>query len=246
MAFHVVIPARWASTRLPGKMLADLAGKPLVVRVAERASLAGATSVIVATDHEPIAQCVRAHGFEAVMTAASHPTGTDRLAEVVNLMQWPENTLVVNVQGDEPQIDPEMINDLARCLETHPEAAIATAAAPITDSHRIENTNIVKVVLNQMGQALYFSRAGIPFMRNQVDGLSALHHIGLYAYRASFLNAFPGLTQGLLERAESLEQLRALEHGFKIQVIITDRPHPAGIDTQQDLEVAQRFYARTI
>ena len=246
MRFQVVIPARWASTRLPGKMLADLAGKPLVVRVAEQASRSGAESVVVATDHESIAQSVREHGFEAVMTAAHHPTGTDRLAEVVKLMKWPETTLVVNVQGDEPQIDPALINELAQCLDDHPHAAIATAATRISQADSIENPNVVKVVLDQKGQALYFSRAGIPYMRHEVGGLSALHHIGLYAYRAGFLNAFPGLTQGLLERAESLEQLRALEHGFKIQVMVTDRPHAAGVDTPQDLERARQVYASTI
>ena len=243
MEFQVVIPARWASTRLPGKMLADLAGKPMVVRVAEQARRSNASGVVVATDHEMIAQSVRAHGFEALITDAAHPSGTDRLAQTVELMSWPPETLVVNVQGDEPQIDPQLINELAQCLDDHPEAAIATAAVPVTDEAVLQNPNAVKVVLDQAGCALYFSRAPIPFMRNEVQGLSALHHIVIYAYRAGFLSAFPGLTQGLLEQAESLEQLRALEHGFKIQVLVTNRPHAAGIDTEQDLQAARQFYA---
>lgn len=246
MGFHVVIPARWASTRLPGKMLADLAGKPMVVRVAEQASHSRADSVVIATDHEPIAQSVREHGFAAVMTASEHPTGTDRLAQAVKVMDWPNDTVVVNVQGDEPRIDPELINELAQCLTNNPQAAIATAASPVTDDTVLQNPNAVKVVLDQAGCALYFSRAPIPFMRHQVAGLNALHHIGIYAYRASFLAAFPGLKQGLLEQAESLEQLRALEHGFKIQVLVTSRPHAAGIDTEQDLVAARQFYASQI
>lgn len=246
MGFQVVIPARWASTRLPGKMLADLGGKPLIVRVADQARLSGADGVVVATDHEPIAASVRAHGHQAVMTARSHPTGTDRLAETVKHLQWPDDAVVVNVQGDEPHIDPALIDELAQCLLDHPEAAMATAASPITEASRMNNPNVVKVVLGQKGQALYFSRAPIPFVRNQVPQLSPLHHIGIYAYRVGFLNRFPGLKQGLLEQAESLEQLRALEHGFKIQVLITDRTHSPGIDTEQDLELARQLYARQI
>lgn len=246
MSYQVVIPARWASTRLPGKMLADLAGKPLVVRTAEQASRSGAQSVIVATDHEPIARVVREHGFEAVMTQTNHPTGTDRLSETARQLQWPDDTVVVNVQGDEPRIDPALIDELALRLIQSPEAAIATAAAPISDQSTIDNPNAVKVVLDQKGQALYFSRSPIPFMRHQVAGLTALHHIGIYAYRVGFLNTFPSLTQGLLEQAESLEQLRALEHGFKIQVLVTDRPHAAGVDTERDLYAARQFYASQI
>lgn len=243
MGFQVVVPARWASTRLPGKMLADLAGKPLVVRTAEQAAGSSAQSVLVATDHEPIAKVVQEYGFKALMTKTSHPTGTDRLAEAAKLMQWSDDTVVVNVQGDEPAIDPLLIDELAQCLADNPTAAIATAATAITDPNTLQNPNVVKVVLDHKGQALYFSRAAIPFMRNQVDGLNALHHIGIYAYRVSFLNAFPGLTQGLLEQAESLEQLRALEHGFKIQVLVTARKHVAGVDTEQDLAAARQLYA---
>lgn len=246
MSFQIVIPARWASTRLPGKMLADLGGKPLVVRVAERAAQSRAEHVIIATDHELIAQSVREHGFTAIMTDAEHPTGTDRLAQAAKLMQWTEQTIVVNVQGDEPLIDPELINELAQCLKDNPNVAMATAASPISDQHALSNPNVVKVVRDRTGCALYFSRAGIPFMRNTVNELSALHHIGIYAYRVSFLNAFPGLTQGLLEQAESLEQLRALEHGFKIQVLVTKRPHAAGVDTAQDLDHARQLLAQTM
>ncbi|UOD49244.1 3-deoxy-manno-octulosonate cytidylyltransferase [Orrella daihaiensis] len=246
MDYHVVIPARWASTRLPGKMLADLAGKPMVVRTAERARLSDAQSVTIATDYEPIAQAAREHGLHAVMTRGDHQSGTDRLSETVQLMQWPDSAIVVNVQGDEPRIDPALIGELAQCLAKNPEAAIATAAARMTDQANVANPNAVKVVLDQKSQALYFSRAAIPFMRTPVTGLSALHHIGIYAYRVRFLKIFPGLTQGLLERAESLEQLRALEHGWKIQVLVTEREHAPGVDTEQDLLQARQFYASTI
>ena len=246
MSCHVVIPARWASTRLPGKMLADLAGKPLVVRVAQRAAMSNAESVMVATDHEPIHEAVTREGFKAIMTDANHASGTDRLAQAAKLMRWRDDALVVNVQGDEPFVDPMLINDLARCLSANPDVDMATAASPITGQDQLSNPNVVKVVLDNSARALYFSRSAIPFVRNRVEGLNPLHHIGIYAYRVGFLLAFPNLTQGLLERTESLEQLRALEHGFKIQVLVTDRPHAPGIDTVEDLEAARQSMANTI
>jgi len=245
MAFVVIIPARWASTRLPGKMLADLAGKPLIVRTAERASQSSAAEVIVATDHESIAQAVTANGYQSVMTDVDLPSGTDRLAQAAHLLGLDAGTLVVNVQGDEPLIEPSLIDELAACLKANPTVAMATAATPIKTPQQFENPNVVKVVRDQAGRALYFSRAPIPHERQAVnDGAAmhtpqALHHIGIYAYRVSFLHTFPGLTQGLLEQIEMLEQLRVLEHGLKIQVLVTETAHAAGVDTEQDLEAAR-------
>ena len=239
MAFVVIIPARWASTRLPGKMLADLAGKPLIVRTAERASQSSANQVVVATDHDGIVKAVTTNGYQSVMTDAELPSGTDRLAQAARLLNLDVNTVVVNVQGDEPLIDPGLIDELAACLEANPDVAMATAATPIKTAEQLDNPNVVKVVRDQAGRALYFSRAPIPFERQAVKGLAALHHIGIYAYRVSFLHTFPGLTQGLLEQTEMLEQLRVLEHGLKIQVMVTQAVHAAGIDTEKDLEAAR-------
>jgi len=243
MAFVVIIPARWASTRLPGKMLADLAGKPLIVRTAERACQSNASRVVVATDHAEIAQTLNAHGYETVMTDVELASGTDRLAQAARLLDLSENTVVVNVQGDEPLIEPALINELAACLEHNPDVAMATAATALKPPHQADNPNVVKVVCDNAGRALYFSRAPIPNRREPaseaVPELKTLHHIGVYAYRASFLHTFPQLTQGLLERAEMLEQLRVLEHGFKIQVLVTTLAHAAGIDSAQDLEAAR-------
>jgi 3-deoxy-manno-octulosonate cytidylyltransferase (CMP-KDO synthetase) len=244
MSFHVVIPARWASTRLPGKMLADIAGTPMVIRVAQSASQSSAKTVVIATDHEQISQAALEHGFKAVMTRGDHPTGTDRLAQAADLLDLAHEDIVINVQGDEPMIDPGLIDELAACLIAQPQAFIATAASPITDESVLNNPNAVKVVRDASGCALYFSRAAIPFMRNRVENLAALHHIGIYAYRASFLRTFPRLTPGLLEQAESLEQLRALEHGFKIHVLVTSKPHAAGIDTATDLELARAVFSQ--
>lgn len=244
MRFHVVIPARWSSTRLPEKMLADIAGTPMIVRVAERAALTQACDITIATDDERIASVVRAAGFDAILTRIDHPTGTDRLAQTVQMLDWPDDEVVVNVQGDEPLMDPDLINAVATSLTEHSQASIATAACQIKDNATLLNPNVVKVVCGLDGNALYFSRASIPFCRQTVDGLHPLHHIGLYAYRASFLRAYPKLTQGLLERAESLEQLRALEHGFKIQVVITDRPVAGGIDTAEDLDRVRKLLSQ--
>ncbi len=245
MSFHVVIPARWASTRLPGKMLADIAGKPMVVHVAHQAMRSQAADVTVATDSEQIAQAVRSYDVPVVMTHEDHPTGTDRIAQTAQLMGWPESDIVVNAQGDEPLIDPDLITEVAQALQEQTNAAMATAASRIRDPEAITNPNIVKVVCDLQGCALYFSRSGIPYERTQLPELCALHHIGLYAYRVSFLSTYPKLTQGLLERAESLEQLRALEHGFKIKVLITDRKIVSGVDTEQDLEKIRQLLSST-
>lgn len=247
--FIVIIPARQASTRLPGKMLADLDGVPMVVRVAQRSAASGATNVLIATDDKKIAEAAETFGISSVMTRADHPSGTDRLAEAVDLLQLPDDALVVNVQGDEPLIEPELINSVASLLALHPTAAISTCAAPITDPALFFNPNIVKVVCDQRGDALYFSRAPIPWDRDAFANgsqalhpeLPALHHIGLYAYRAHFLKSFPTLSRGVLERVESLEQLRALEHGHKIALHLTDRHPGAGVDTQADLDRVRHF-----
>lgn len=241
--FVVIIPARQASTRLPGKMLADLAGTPMVVRVAQRAAASGASEVLIATDDAHIAQVVQSFGFRAVMTRNDHPSGTDRLAETVALMGLSEDAIVVNVQGDEPLIAPSLINQVAAELAKQPSAAMATCAAPIADAAHFFNPNIVKVVCDRAGKALYFSRAPIPWDRDILASGSqalspqtpALHHIGLYAYRVHFLKSFPSLSRGILESLESLEQLRALEHGFSIAVHLTNAHPGAGVDTAADL-----------
>ncbi|WP_345798177.1 3-deoxy-manno-octulosonate cytidylyltransferase [Castellaniella sp. MT123] len=243
MKFTVVIPARAASTRLPGKPLLDVGGLPMVIRTARQAAKSGAIRVIIATDHTDIAQAAASHGVEALITRADHPTGTDRLAEVAEHLNLDDAAIVVNVQGDEPLIDPALIDAVAALLEQHPEAAIATCAAPIQDAQTLFDPNAVKVVCGAQGRALYFSRAPIPWARDALTdgqqrlapGLPAWHHIGLYAYRAGFLRQFPELPPGQLERIESLEQLRALEQGFPIVVHQAAALPARGIDTPEDL-----------
>lgn len=248
MSFHVIIPARWASSRLPGKMLADLGGLPMVVRVAQQAKQTPAKSITIATDDERILTAAKAHDVDCVMTHAKHPTGTDRLAQAAELLALASDEIVVNVQGDEPLIDPALIEMVAQSLQTDTEADIATCASPIAHSVEMANPNIVKVVCDTKGHALYFSRAAIPYTRDAGDTKTArnnapiLHHIGLYAYRVHFLRAFPQLTQGLLEAVESLEQLRALEHGFKIRVNVVDEPSAGGVDTSGDLLRVQQSF----
>ena len=260
MEFAVVIPARQASTRLPGKMLADIAGKPMVVHVADRARASGALEVIVATDHKDIAAAVARHGHQAVLTRLDHISGTDRIAEVAAQRSYPPGHIVVNVQGDEPLIEPELIRDVARQLAGHPEAAIATACCPMADAEPFWNSNTVKVVLDCNGYALYFSRAPIPYARDAFartservadahsfdmtqlpEGLPAYRHIGIYAYRAAFLASYTNLAAAPIERYEALEQLRALWHGYRISVAITDAAPHAGVDTADDLERVKKL-----
>ncbi len=239
-----MVPARAASTRLPGKALADIGGVPMVVHVARRAAASGAARVVVATDDEAIASVVRSHGFTALLTSPEHPTGTDRLAEACQQLELPDETIVVNVQGDEPLIDPALVASVARMLQANPAADIATAAHPIARAESLFDPNVVKVVCAADGRALYFSRAPIPWARDALakaervlaQGLPALQHVGLYAYRAGFLKRFPTLPQGALERFESLEQLRALEYGHAIVVHITPEAPAGGVDTPADLE----------
>lgn len=251
MSFTAIIPARAASTRLPGKALLDLGGKPLVVRTAQRAAQSGAGRILVATDHPDILHAVQAEGFEALMTRDDHPTGTDRLSEVVQRLGLDDDVIVVNVQGDEPLIDPGMIDTVAALLAVHPEAAIATCASPIRSAQTLFDPNAVKVVCDARGRALYFSRAPIPWARDVLAGggqhlaagLPAWRHIGLYAYRAGFLREFPNLPMGTLEHFESLEQLRALEHGHPIIVHLgADDPAP-GVDTAEDLARVRGLFA---
>jgi 3-deoxy-manno-octulosonate cytidylyltransferase (CMP-KDO synthetase) len=244
--FVALVPARLASTRLPRKPLADLGGKPMVVRVADRARASGASLVAVATDSPEIAEAVQRHGHRALLTRADHPTGTDRLAEAVDLLGLPDDAIVANVQGDEPLMPTALVAGVARLLRDRPDCAIATAAHPLSPLDELSNPNVVKVVLAADGRALYFSRAPIPFAR---DGIAAhaganpyLRHIGLYAYRASFLRAYRFLAPSPIETIEALEQLRALWHGHAITVMTTDEAPPAGVDTPSDLErVRQAF-----
>ncbi len=244
MIFSVIIPARYASTRFPGKPLADIAGKPMVVRVAEQAAKSGAREVIVATDHAGIKQVVEAHGFEAMMTRKDHATGTDRLAEVARKRGYAPQHIVVNVQGDEPLIPPALIREVAASLAAHRDAAIATACHRIKNATEFANPNIVKVVMDNAGYALYFSRAPIPYardafaegIRSLAPGMPAYRHLGIYAYRCGFLAAFKKMRPARIEQLEALEQLRALANGHRICVAVTRKaPHP-GVDTPADLK----------
>lgn len=251
MSFRVVIPARYASTRLPAKPLADIGGKPMVVRVVEAALQAGPNGVWVATDDQRVFAAVTAAGHQAVMTRADHPSGTDRIAEVATQLGWGADEIVVNVQGDEPLIDPALIRAAAAALADDPGAAIATAAHVISDAAEFFNPNVVKVALDAVGRAHYFSRAPIPWHRDGFaasrdvlpPGFAPLRHVGLYAYRVDFLNRYGSLPPAPHEQSESLEQLRALWHGFAIRVIeCTSAPAP-GVDTPEDLERVRKLFS---
>ncbi|HWI11870.1 MAG TPA: 3-deoxy-manno-octulosonate cytidylyltransferase [Burkholderiaceae bacterium] len=243
MTFTVLVPARLASTRLPGKPLADIAGLPMIVRVARNAARSAASRVVVAADHVTIVDACRAHGVTALLTRADHATGSDRLAEACALLGLDGNDLVVNVQGDEPLLDPQMIDACAALLAQHPDCVMSTAAHAIDARDELDNPNVVKVVLDAAGRALYFSRAPIPCWRDaRAHGGAAvlpdpppLRHIGLYAYQAGFLRRFPLLAASPLEQIEALEQLRVLWHGERIAVHVSaSRPGP-GVDTPEDL-----------
>ena len=251
MSFRVVIPARYASTRLPGKPLADIGGKPMVVRVAEAAARSGAAELWVATDDVRVAAAVGEHGIKVAMTRADHASGTDRIAEVAQQLGWGDEDIVVNVQGDEPLIDPALVARVAQALAGDAAAAIATAAHGGLSAAEFFDPNVVKVVLDAAGRAHYFSRAPVPWARdafaaNRADlpaDLPALRHVGLYAYRVSFLRAFAGLAPAPTEQWEALEQLRALWHGYPIRVVVCDTAPAAGVDTPQDLERVRRLFA---
>ncbi len=275
MHFRVVIPARYASSRLPGKPLADIGGRPMVLRVLERALQAGAESVVVATDDARVQQAVEAAGYQALMTSPEHQSGTERLVEVAETLGWPDDTLVVNVQGDEPLIDPELIREAARQLILHDDAVMATLAHPIHDHADFINPNVVKVVSDEAGYALYFSRAPIPWPRDAFaacdptwvstltgtsahcgsesfrvqqpmpHALNALRHIGLYAYRAGFLRTYASLAASPLERFEMLEQLRVLWHGYRISLGMTPTAPAPGVDTPEDLARVRALFEAT-
>ena len=248
MGFTVLIPARLASTRLPDKPLADIAGRPMVVRVAEQARRSSASRVVVAADHPSILKACAAHGIDAVMTRADHPSGTDRLAEASVLLGLDDGEVVVNVQGDEPLIEPGLIDAVAALVGARDDAPMGTAAHPIAHVAEFTNPNVVKVVTDAGGLALTFSRAPLPWWR---DGFAAgihslpdpapLRHVGIYSYRCSFLRAFPGLPQAPLERIEALEQLRALWHGHRIAVHVSESAPAPGVDTPEDLERVRRL-----
>jgi len=242
MHFRVVIPARYASSRLPGKPLADIGGRPMVLHVLDRALQAGAESVVVATDDVRVRQAVEAAGHQALMTSPDHQSGTERLVEVAETLGWPDGTLVVNVQGDEPLIDPALIREAARQLVLHDDAVMATLAHPIHDHADFVNPNVVKVVADEAGYALYFSRAPIPWPRDAFatqqpmpHEFGALRHIGLYAHRVGFLRTYASLASSPLERYEMLEQLRVLWHGHRISLGVTPIAPAPGVDTPEDL-----------
>jgi 3-deoxy-manno-octulosonate cytidylyltransferase (CMP-KDO synthetase) len=244
MSFTVLIPARLASTRLPNKPLADIGGAPMIVRVAQRASLAGAEQVVVACDSEQIMAACAAHGVKAVLTKVDHPSGSDRLAQACDLLGLADESVVVNVQGDEPLIDPQLISHVAHLLKNKPLAQMGTAAHAINVVADQSNPNTVKVVLDAQGHALYFSRSLIPFNRDgHPNAPQPLRHVGIYSYRAGFLRQFPKLAQAPIEVSESLEQLRALWHGYKIAVHVSDTAPGPGVDTPEDLERVRQIWA---
>ena len=248
--FTVLIAARLASTRLPDKPLADIAGLPMVVRVAQRAAQSGAARVVVAADSQRIVDPCAAHGVQALLTRDDHPSGSDRLAEACELLQLADEAIVVNVQGDEPLIDPGLNDAVAALLREQPQASMSTAAHAITKLEEFTNPNVVKVVLQADGLALYFSRAPIPWSR---DGFAAgitalpdpapLRHVGIYGYRAGFLRAFPRMAPAPVEACEALEQLRALWHGHRIAVHVTAHAPGPGVDTPEDLERVRKVFA---
>lgn len=249
MSFTVLIPARLGSTRLPNKPLADIGGVPMVVRVAQRVMpLRGPTGpvrVVVAADSAEIIAACQAHGVEAVLTAREHPSGSDRLAQACQLLRLPDAEIVVNVQGDEPLIDPALVGAVAALLTQRPEASISTAAHAIDNWADFNNPNIVKVVLDARALALYFSRAPIPHGRDQPASLPSpapLRHIGIYGYRVGFLRQFPALAQAPLEITEALEQLRAMWHGHRIAVHVSQHAPGPGVDTPEDLARVRRLY----
>ena len=239
MRFQVIIPARYASTRFPGKPLADLGGKPMVVHVCERAARSGAAAVHVATDDERIAAAVRAHGHQAIMTRADHASGTDRLAEAAKKLELGEKQIVVNVQGDEPLISPRLISRVARILVAKKKASVSTACHAIHDDASLANPNVVKVVLDAEGYALYFSRSQIPYPRER--GAGCYRHAGIYGYRVGFLKKYARLKASPLEKAEALEQLRVLWHGHRIAVAVSETEIPPGVDTPQDLDAVRKM-----
>lgn len=259
MGFIVVIPARFASTRLPGKMLLSLANKPMIQHVYERACDSGAERVIVATDHQDIFDAVKKFSGEVVLTSQEHRSGTERIAEVVKTLSFDDQSIVVNVQGDEPLIEPEIINSVAENLMINQQASIATVSTPINSMEDLVNPNVVKVVMDENKYAMYFSRAPIPWPRDMFSGkdLSTIakedisqlgvtfyRHIGIYAYRAEFIKTYVDLPQNALEQTEALEQLRALSNGFRISMHVSKLNSAMGIDTQEDYDKVKEIIER--
>lgn len=250
MPFKIIIPARYASTRLPGKPLLDIAGKPMIQHVYERATESLAGEVIIATDDQRIAEAAKGFGANVCMTRSDHISGTDRLAEVAAQCLFTDNDIIINVQGDEPCLPASLINQVAADLAQHPDADMATLYAQITEEKHVFDPNVVKVVMDNKGYALYFSRAPIPWMRDHFDKESPLppilphyRHIGLYGYRASFLKHYAELKPCVLEQEESLEQLRVLFHGKKIHLTAAHINPGHGVDTEQDLLAVRQLLA---
>lgn len=242
---HIIIPARYASTRLPGKPLLDIAGLPMIARVVDCARASGAERIVVATDDERIRAAVVAHGADVVMTQVNHVSGTDRLAEAITLLDLEDDEIVVNLQGDEPLMPPRLIRDVADLLAAHPTAVMATACHAISQREEFLNPNVVKVVTDRNGYALYFSRAPIPWPRDAMGShapIKAFRHIGLYAYRAGFVARYAAWPACPLETTEALEQLRVLWHGEKIAVLEAEQAPAAGVDTPADLERVRKYF----
>ncbi len=252
VSFLVLIPARMGSSRLPDKPLADIGGLPMVVRVARQALQSGATRVVVAADDNRIVQACTTHGIEAILTRNDHPSGSDRLAEACEILGLADDALVVNVQGDEPLIAPMLIDEVADCLRQRQDCVMGTVAHPLSNADEFVNPNVVKVVLDRRGTALFFSRAPIPFPRDAKgnDGQapmpspSPLRHVGIYSYRAGFLRRYPTLDPSPAERSECLEQLRVLWHGERIAVHVTHHAPGPGVDTPEDLERVRKLFAQ--
>jgi 3-deoxy-manno-octulosonate cytidylyltransferase (CMP-KDO synthetase) len=248
MAFHVIIPARLQSTRLPGKVLLPIADKPMLQHVYERAVLSGALSVVIATDDNRVADTARAFGAKVCMTNPAHSNGTARIEEAIRLLAWPEDTVVVGVQADEPMMPPSLIQQVAGNVLVHPQASMTTLSMPIEHSDDLHNSNVVKVVTDKDGYALYFSRAPIPFARDSGSDLPhpyPLRHVGLYAYRAGFLQQYIAWPPAPVETVESLEQLRVLWNGHRIHVALAQEPPGIGVDTQEDwVQVCDLMTAR--
>ena len=254
MGFTVIIPARHASTRLPGKMLLSMAGKPMIQHVYERASQSGADRVIIATDHQDIVNATKAFSGEVILTSEKHSSGTERIAEVVETLSLDDKTIIVNVKGDEPLIEPELINCVANNLEANSDASIATVSTPISSIEEFKNPNVVKVVMDSNNHALYFSRAPIPWPRDRFQindnedvpgyGENFFRHIGIYAYRSKFIKTYVSLPPSQLEKIEALEQLRALSNSYKISVHISEKSSGFGVDTQEDFDKVKDIIER--
>lgn len=245
MSFYVIIPARLHSTRLPGKVLLDIAGKPMLQRVYEQALQANATEVFIATDNQDISDAAASFNAKTIPTSRHHTSGTDRIAEAVTHSQLPDDAIVVNVQGDEPLINPKLIDLAAERLRLFPDAMVATIAEAVSDVNIYHDSNAVKVVMDKDGYALYFSRANIPYDRSESDVVTSCYkHIGLYAYRVGFIKQYAQLAKSPLEQIEALEQLRVLWHGYKIQVAVTEKASGFGVDTLEDLEQVRALLAK--